>query len=306
MDKSLYSTISVVLPTHNRIQILEKTLQAYHKQNYPLNKIEIVIVDDGSTDGTEHFIKTFKTNSPIRIHYLRQENKGVTSARNLGIKNSQNQIILLSDDDVLPAANLIEEHMRWHNLHPGENEAVLGYVTWSPEIEIDDFMRWCENGGPLQQFHLIQNQSQADCRFFYSGNVSLKSDLLKQNLFDENFYFGFDDFELGYRLSQKGLKIFYNKEAIGFHYKKFTYAEMEKRNQMLGPEAWVLHQKWPQTKRIVKVRNIWVLKAAQLATGLFYPIAKLLNWKKIMYHYKYQNRLSQIFALSYKQARTKA
>ncbi len=305
MDKPLYSTISVLLPTYNRKQILEKTLKAYFKQNYPLEKIEIVIVDDGSTDGTENLVNGIKTNAPFPLRYFKQENKGVTSARNLGIENSKNQIILLSDDDVIPADNFILEHIQWHNLYPGEQEAVLGHVTWSPEIEIDDFMRWCENGGPLQQYHLIQNRTQVDSRFFYSGNISLKSELLKQNLFDENFYFGFDDFELGYRLSQKGLKIYYDKKALGYHYKKLTYAEMEKRNQSLGSQAQVLHQKWPQTKKIVKVRNIWLLRMAEIVTGLFYPLALLVNWEKIIYHYKYQNRLSQIFALSYRKAQSK-
>ena len=305
MDKSLYSTISVVIPTFNRKNILGKCLEAYFQQTYPKEKIEILIADDGSTDATEHYITEIQKKSPIRIRYLKQENTGVTFARNLGIKNSQNQIILLSDDDIIPVSNLIEEHLRWHNLYPRGQDAILGYVTWSPEIEIDDFMRWCENGGPLQQYHLIENRCQVDCRFFYSGNISLKSDLLKQNLFDEKFYFGFDDFELGYRLSQKGLKIYYNKAALGYHYKKFTYAEMEKRNQKLGPEAWVLHQKWPRTKQIVRVRNIWMLRMSKIATGLFYPLANLLNWKKVIYHHKYQNRLSQIFALSYKQAQAK-
>lgn len=305
MDKSHYSSISVVLPTYNRRPVLEKCLKAYFQQNFLLEKIEVVIADDGSSDGTDQFVSEIRKNSPVALKYFKQEKRGVTSARNLGIKNSKNQIILLSDDDVIPTPNLISEHIKWHNLYPGIEAAVLGLVTWSPEVPVDDFMRWCENGGPLFHFPQIEHRTQADCRYFYSCNISLKNSILQENLFDESFYFGFDDFELGYRLSRKGLKIFYNKAALGFHYKKLTYAEMEKRNQLLGSQAQVLHQKWPQTRKIVRVRNIWLLRMAKIVTGLFYPLAQLVKWEKIIYHYKYQNRLSQIFALSYRQAQAK-
>lgn len=302
MDKSLYSTISVVLTTYNRKEVLEKALKAYFKQDYLLDRIEIVIADDGSTDGTDYLMAEIQKSSPIMIKYLRQKNQGISLARNLGIKNSQNEIIFLSDDDIIPEANLIKEHMAWHNLYPKREDAILGYFTWSPEVKIDDFMRWCENGGPLFQYHLIESKTEVDCRFFYGGNISLKADFLQENLFDQNFYFGFDDFEIGYRLSKKGLKIYYNKAAAGYHYKSISYAEVQRRFQVIGKAAWQLHQKWPATKEIVKVRNIWVLKAAKLVAGLLYPLAKILKWRKVVYHFKYQNRLSQILARSYRQA----
>ena len=303
MNKSPYSSISVVLPTYNRRPVLEKCLKAYFRQKFPLEQIEVVIADDGSSDGTEQFISEIRINSPVDIRYFKQANKGVTRARNLGIKNAQNQIILLSDDDVIPVPDLISEHVRWHNLHPEKEAAVLGLVTWSPEIEVDDFMHWCENGGPLFHFPQIEHQTQADCRYFYSCNISLKNSILQENLFDESFYFGFDDFELGYRLSQKGLKLFYNKTALGYHFKKLTFEDMQKRSHITGQAAWVLHQKWPQTKKIVRVRNIWVLRLAGLVSTLLYPMAKILKWRKAVYHFKYQNRLSRIFAQAYSEAR---
>jgi len=305
MNNSLYSTICVVIPTFNRKNILGKCLEAYFQQIYPLDKIEITIVDDGSSDGTELLIQEIKKESPIEIIYYKQKNLGVAKARNRGIKNSKNKIILLSDDDILPTPNLIFEHMKWHNLHPAEEEAILGYITWPPEVEIDDFRFWCENGG-LTNYPLIENKSQVDSYFFASGNISLKNIFLKENLFDEDFYFGYEDYELGHRLSKKGSKIFYNKAALGYHLKeKFNFSVMEKRAEITGQGARLLHLKWPELKKTVKTRNLWLLKVTKLISTLLYPLAKIFRWKRIIYHYKYGNRISHIFSKSYKQLKPK-
>lgn len=97
-----FPLISVIIPTYNRRPFLKKALDSVFLQTKPCH--EILIIDDGSTDGTEQFVREYSVNSQQPLRYLYQENKGAASARNLGIKNASGNILcfLDSDDYFLP------------------------------------------------------------------------------------------------------------------------------------------------------------------------------------------------------------
>ena len=88
--------LSVVIPTFNRAKLLQRALESVFSQT--VLPYEVIVVDDGSTDNTKEIVKNFPAT------YLYQKNKGVSSARNLGIKNSSGDVIafLDSDDEWLP------------------------------------------------------------------------------------------------------------------------------------------------------------------------------------------------------------
>src|SRR3989338_8732025 len=213
--------ITVIIPTYNRKDILRRCLNALARQSYPAKNYEIIIVDDGSTDGTEDLVKPFLNNYICPLRYFKQENRGPAAARNLGIKNATGNIVLFMGDDIIAQSNFLEEHMAWHDRYPDDSTAVLGYVTWSPEIEITPFMRWLENGGP--QFHFWQINDKIEIEssyFFYMCNVSVKRNFLVKAgvLCDEDFpYAAYEDTELGMRLKARGLILKYNKNAVGYH-----------------------------------------------------------------------------------------
>jgi len=85
--------ISVVIPTHNRAPLLERAIESVIAQSHPVD--EIIVVDDGSTDGTRDLIET---RFP-KINYIQQANKGVSKARNTGIQNTKCDWICLLDSD---------------------------------------------------------------------------------------------------------------------------------------------------------------------------------------------------------------
>lgn len=85
--------ISVIIPTYNRALLLKKAIESVLSQTY--QDFELIVVDDGSNDSTPNLISNFKT----RIKYIRQDNKGPGSARNLGIKNSDGEFIAFVDSD---------------------------------------------------------------------------------------------------------------------------------------------------------------------------------------------------------------
>jgi len=90
--------VSVIIPTFNRKKFLRKTLNSVFRQS--ARCAEVIVVDDGSTDGTEHLLASLKAESPVPLHYLRQKNKGPAAARNVGISySSQGYITFLDSDD---------------------------------------------------------------------------------------------------------------------------------------------------------------------------------------------------------------
>ena len=97
--------ISVIIPTYNRASLLRRAIDAVLAQTYPAN--EIIVVDDGSTDETQNLVE----GEYPQIKYLRQENKGVSAARNEGIKNSTSNWLCLLDSDDSWQANKLEKQV---------------------------------------------------------------------------------------------------------------------------------------------------------------------------------------------------
>jgi len=235
------------------------------------------VVDDGTTDGTEKIVQSFLADSLWTLHYFQQQHKGPAAARNLGIKNANGKIILFIGDDIIATPNLIAEHMKWHLRNPEENVAVLGYVTWSSELKITPFMRWLENGGPQFSYHELKGKEVLNYSYFYTCNISLKRHfLLKHGLFDESFkYAAYEDLELSHRLTRKGLKILYNKNAAGYHLHLTNIETFCRRERMVGRSKAIFNERLgvssvPQNrtgfkeflKTIIKKFSIPVLKLA--------------------------------------------
>jgi len=95
-ETSIYrDKISVIIPTFNRGHLIIKSIKSVLNQTYP--NIEILVVDDGSTDNTEKLIKNFDNN---RIKYIKiKKNIGASHARNIGIMNASGKYISFQDSD---------------------------------------------------------------------------------------------------------------------------------------------------------------------------------------------------------------
>lgn len=243
--------LSVVIPTYNRKGILKSCLEALFNQDISHDRYEILVVDDDSDDGTEQMMKKMLKEAPALLRYFRQEKKGPAAAKNIGIKNSRGEIVLFINDDIIVTPSLIQEHIKSHRKSPDPRIAVLGYVTWHPEIKVTPLMDWLENGGPQFDYDGIESD-KTDWKRFYTCNISLKKDFLINNgLFDEDFpHASFEDIELGYRLAKKRLVILYNKNAMGYHYHKIDsiQAYCEHRKKIIGKSHWLLYQKQPALK----------------------------------------------------------
>ena len=110
--------VSIVIPTYNRKLILEKCLKALEKQtlNNVISNYEIVVVDDGSSDGTPSWIRN---NSKILPHVVlfEQSHGGPALARNLGVMKSKYEIIIFIDSYLIVIEDLLQLMMLLQMLH---------------------------------------------------------------------------------------------------------------------------------------------------------------------------------------------
>jgi glycosyltransferase involved in cell wall biosynthesis len=268
--------ITVIIPTYNRKETLKKCLAALSGQTCPASGYEVILVDDGSTDGTGDPANPWVSGQYGNVRYFRQEHKGPAAARNLGIRNAAGEIILFTGDDMIAEPGLLAEHAAWHGKNPAESAALLGYVTWTREGEITPFMRWLESGGPQFSYGGLEGKTEADPRrFFYTSNISVKKNFLAANgLFDEEFpYAAYEDAELGLRLAAKGLTLGYNRRAAAFH-DHFTSLEAAcARMVKVGESSVLLARKtgggarWPEKTALRRLLSL-------LKFAVCYPLAK--------------------------------
>lgn len=273
--------ITVVIPTYNRKETLKKCLAALSARNFPASRYEVILVDDGSTDGTGDAANPWISGGGVR--YFRQEHKGPAAARNLGVRNAAGEIILFIGDDILAGPELLARHADWHVKNPAPGAALLGYVTWTAEKEITPFMNWLESSGLQFAYGELEGKTEADPRrHFYTSNISVKKDFLTANgLFDEEFaYAAYEDAELGLRLAAKGLALGYDRRALAYHDHFTSLAAACRRMVRVGESNALLARKTGvRTKLQEKPVLRRLLGLPKFA--LYYPLAKWYERRSI-------------------------
>jgi glycosyltransferase involved in cell wall biosynthesis len=290
--ESITTSISVVIPTHNRADTLENTIQALFDCGEGLN-IEVVVVNDGSQDHTEEVLQRIQSKQPS-LRYLTIPNQGAGVARNHGAAAAKNDIILFMGDDILPAnRNFLAAHARYHQNHDKNNFAVLGKVDWPPDniFEITPVMRHIQGpGGEQFGYADMQPHKPWDWRFFYTCNVSVKRNIV-DNWLNEGFspaFTGccFEDAEFAYRMNKKyGIfPILYIDESVGHHYHRHTVSTFLRRQHFAGAMAKVLGDLHPDALVSVgfgPVQQAFMTKSPQSLPSIYSNLAlaeSIFSW----------------------------
>lgn len=251
--------ISIVIPTYNRVSLLPKLLDTWREVDKATKyQYEIIFSDDGSTDHTVSTLKQHADGLPLVI--LENEHGGVARARNSAIRLAKGDKILMTGDDIFPNPQMINQHYEL-SLKLGPDTAILGEITWHPELELNYLMTHITEVGHEQfSFNAFPPHEYVDFRHFYTSNISIDRQLLlsEQVLFDERFYkVNFEDTELAYRLSKKGMKILFEPEAWASHYHPYTIGGFCKRQETAGEMAVVLVRLHPELDKFVGVERAW-------------------------------------------------
>jgi len=214
----------------------------------------VIVVDDGSTDDTKKVAEEFLSRVEYKLKYIYQAQRGPAAARNRGVKEAESDFVLFIGDDIFPEKNLIEQHLIWLRQYP--EAAVLGFVDWSRDCEVTDFMRYVAPNGFQFRYNTIKDPQDCDFKHFYTSNISLAKKWLTKDLFDEDFPYGaMEDSELSYRLKKRGLRIIFNKQAISYHFHPMSVESFCNRMKLAGISAAIALKKHPELKSILLPAN---------------------------------------------------
>jgi glycosyltransferase involved in cell wall biosynthesis len=237
---------SVVVPTYNRLPILQKCLSALEQQRFE-QPYEVIVVDDGSTDDTVHHLTSQSDRYP-HVRLIQQDRGGAAAARNLGVEQALGEFIVFIDSDLVVIEEFLASHAR--SLDGLERAFTYGRV-----------INTCNFDRPTSEPFKVTDFSAA---YFATGNVAIARHwLIEAGLFDTGFrQYGWEDLELGVRLKKLGLKLIKCPQAVGYHWHPpFSLAQLP---QLIDQEAQrgrmgiVFYRKHPTWEVRMMIQMTWL------------------------------------------------
>jgi glycosyltransferase involved in cell wall biosynthesis len=203
--------LSVVIPTYNRLPILEKCLRALERQQLeaPISAYEVVVVDDGSTDDTVPWLLRNSASFP-HVRLVQQDHGGPAEGRNRGVDHARGDVIVFIDSDLVVTDSFLIEHAR-RLASTWQQRGDRLCFTYGAVINTANF------DDPTSEPHKLSDLSWA---YFATGNVAIDRQVLERSgLFDTRFrLYGWEDLELGERLRRMGVVLVRCPEAVGYHW----------------------------------------------------------------------------------------
>jgi glycosyltransferase involved in cell wall biosynthesis len=272
--------LSVVIPTYNRKRVLRQCLQALANQTVTPESFEVLVVDDGSMDGTLEALATWERTLPYALRPLSQPNQGPAAARNRGLTQARGTWTLFLGDDILATPHLVEHHLASHAADPGAELAVLGFVTWDPALRVTPLMRWLEASGVQFAYSTMRDGEPVPPGTLYSCNVSFDTRFLRRYRgFNEAFRrAAWEDSELQYRLEEHGLQTRYNVRALAYHHHPTGLTSFARRCFVTGYEAGRAHTLHPDRVPLTPLPCPSKLRAMRRKAPVVTALALLANY----------------------------
>ena len=223
------------MATYRRVDVLPQTIRHLEEQQLDPELFEVIVVDDGSEDGTRQVVTQAIKRVPFRTRYLYHENRGPGYSQNQGILQAEAPIVVLMPDDILMSPGGLKAHLEAHEEHPEQGVAILGNIVQSPQMNQSVFLKTWDP----YRFRVLPDGQELPYYMFWAINISFKRDfMLRHGMFrDEMGRAGpaaHEDVELGYRLHKHGLRIIHCKAALGYHYHVDTFEGVLRRSYQRG------------------------------------------------------------------------
>ena len=238
-------SVSVAIPTHNRLDVLPEVLAALDGQREAPD-FEVLVIDDGSTDGTAAYLAGRAAARPLR--WFGQDHRGPAAARNRAVREARGERIAFLGDDTVPAPDWLAAHVAGHARRGFDPRlAVLGYTGWHPRLRRTPFLDYLNERGLQFGYGLIGDPEAVPFNFFYTSNLSLARARLVEEPFDESFpYPAWEDIEAAWRLTRRGLRIVYEPAATVAHDHPTGFDRFAARQEKAGYCAVVFRQRHPE------------------------------------------------------------
>jgi GT2 family glycosyltransferase len=200
---------SVIIPTYNRPAQLAICLRALTRLEYPVERFEVIVVDDGSANPPRDIAAQF--GEQLEINLLIQENKGPAGARNFGATQARGEFLAFTDDDCMPDAGWLR--------------VLAAHLTRTPDRIIGGCIlnalrdnRYAETSQLIiEVVYAHFNPDHYDAHFFASNNLAMSAERFRElKGFDETFITS-EDRDLCARWLASGLGLTYAPEAIIYH-----------------------------------------------------------------------------------------
>ena len=262
---------SIVIPTFERPDTLFQVLDAVGRQESP-PEFEVVVVDDGSRDGTPGLLAAYRPGYALR--HFRQNNSGPAAARNRGVREARGERILFLGDDTVPEPGLLAVHARAHAEPRAFEAAVLGYTTWPRDRRVSPFLHHINEYGLQFGYGLIEDPDNVPFNFFYTSNISLSRAMLCDvGLFDTTFpHAAWEDIEIAYRMGKRGLRIVYRAGAVARHHHEISFDSFRRRQQKAGESAAIFFRKHPELGDFLGVSQARVFSEDRSVAARLRPV----------------------------------
>jgi len=217
--------LTVVIPTHERRRLVVRLLEdlAVQLDGEPdvADSVDVVVVVDGSTDGTVEAVE--RLDFPVPLKVLWQRNHGRSSARNAGLGVARGELVLFLDDDLVPLPGLLRRHRVSHE--DAEDHVLVGPYPLQPRpFPVAPNNEWFDQ----VYAELAEQRNIGSADRFSIGNTSGPVDVFRAiGGFDEGFTgWGCEDIEFGYRLLNTGIEIRFDPDAAAEHRQELTVTQL--------------------------------------------------------------------------------
>ncbi len=292
--------LSVVVATYNRCDVLARTLEHLARQAFPRDQYEIVVADDGSTDGTAAMLRT--VGGPVPLRHAVQPHRGASAVRNLGWRASRGRVVLFIDADFWADPGLLAAHHR-HYPAGASRIAVQGATMIHPDSLTTPFMRVKQVSPDLT----VRSRHRMSPYHVVSRNISmLRGDLEAAGGFDEGFPgYGYEDLDLALRMDAMGVVFEYDPGARGYHHHVETLDGVLAKMSEAGMCAVYVWRKHGRARRLGVFLEIqpWMLPLKRLVYGTplvmpllrrLVPVGERRGWLLLL-NECYKNLLQEAF-----------
>ena len=274
--------LSVIISTFNRREVLlSQSLPSVLNQDLAPDEYEVIVIVDGSTDGTGAALR--KLNPACSLRIVEQQNCGLSKSRNIGIELAKGELVTFVDDDIVCRPDVFRLHVE---AHLGSEPAVVnGSIFQAPGMPASILANANESWYARYNRRLSANGGAIwpEGVFLISNSSIPRSILIECGGLDDDLP-AMDDFELGLRLWKSGVKFKYLPEAMAYELsvkslKSFLFTDGE----AFGRTEVLLSRKYPE----YRVRS-----------GLLTSVSKTVWWRRIPRRIALQTPISPAHLLS--------
>lgn len=257
--------ISVIVPTYNRSNYLKKIVSKLNLRNF---KIEVIICDSHSVDGTRNTVQKLIFSYPhLNIKYYNVSKNNHSLKRNVGIKNSCGQYIVLIDDDCIPEVNFLEDYLSLLKNNKNKKIIFCGSVKYTNASLKKNFVKYRQSRHfVLKKQRNSDNQKELRPKHFVTMNMAFEKNLILKNkiFFNEKFNrYGFEDFEFAHRAVERNIKIVQSSPAV-YHLDDRGFEKYLTKIKFLGYQSstflFRLNKKAAFSNNFFKLENNFIFK----------------------------------------------